>query len=185
MKSKELIKDIKNFIEENYIDDNYSNIRFSTVLSSSSMMNIKFDEEALIESRIGSSLDESIEDIEKELDLIDEGFVNTLLKYIDESGMTDSECYNKAQINRSHFWKMKNDPNYHIQKNAVISLILALELGMNQAQELLMKAGYALSNSSKMDLIIKYCIEHKIYNIVDVNEILFEFDQELLGAGIR
>lgn len=180
MKTKELIEDIKNYIEENYSD-----IRFSSVIFLLPDENMVSDEDTMLEYCGAASIDESIKDIEKEFDFIDEGFVNTLLKYIDESGMTDAECYNKAQINRSHFWKMKNDPNYHIRKNAVISLILALELDMDQANELLMKAGYALSNSSKMDLIIKYCIDHKIYDLIDVNQILFEFDQELLGAGIR
>ena len=116
---------------------------------------------------------------------LDESFVEMLLRKIDEKGITDADCYHRAQLNRSHFNKIKNDPDYHVKKSTVIALILALELGRAEADEMLRKAGYALSPSSKFDVIIEYCLENGITNVTTVNEILYEFDQELLGAGVR
>ena len=108
-----------------------------------------------------------------------------LLRKIDALGINDAEAYKKAQLNRSHFNKIKNDPNYHIQKETVFALALALELSKPEADEFLTKAGFAFSPNSKLDLIVKYCIEHRIYDVIEVNQILYAFDQKLLGAGIR
>jgi len=113
---------------------------------------------------------------------LDEGFSQMLIRKIDEKGLTDSACYHKAGLQRQHFNKIKNDPDYKAKKSTVVALALALELAPDEIDEMLEKAGYVLSNSSKFDLIIKYCIEHNIYKISKVNEMLFAFDQELLGS---
>jgi len=116
---------------------------------------------------------------------VDASFGQILLEYIDASGMTDAEVYRKAQISRSHFNKIKNDPNYHVQKETVMAFLLALKLDFATASELLGKAGYTFTNSSKFDLIIRYCIEYGIYDVMEANQLLFSFDQKLLGAGIK
>ena len=123
--------------------------------------------------------------LDEKLKTIDESFTQMLFRKIDEQGITDADCYHKAQLNRSHFNKIKNDPSYHIQKETVIALALALKLDRKETDEMLIKAGFALSPSSKADLIIEYCLAHNIYDVTEVNQILYSFDQKLLGAGIR
>ena len=129
-----------------------------------------------------SSFDEAAEELKKRLKYLDESFADMLLRKIDESGMTDAECYHKAQLTRGHFNKIKNLKGYRAGKSTVLALVLALGLEKEEASEMLAKAGYAFSPSSKRDLIVEFCIEKGIYDITQVNEYLFAFDQELLGA---
>ena len=112
----------------------------------------------------------------------DAGFTETLLKLIDKTGKKDSEIYKKANLSKQHFSKIRNNPNYKPNKATAIALALALELDLEQTKDLIGRAGYALSNSSKFDLIIRYFIEQKNYNVVEINMALYEFDQMLLGT---
>ena len=121
----------------------------------------------------------SLEDMLKQADA---GFTDTLLNLIDKTGKKDSEIYKKANISKQHFSKIRNNPNYKPTKPTAIALALALELDLEQTKELIGRAGYALTNSSKFDLIIQFFIQQKNYNIVEINIALYEFDQNLLGA---
>jgi hypothetical protein len=121
----------------------------------------------------------SLEDMLKQTDA---GFTETLLKLIDESGKKDSDIYKKALLSKQHFSKIRNNPNYKPTKPTAISLALALELDLDATKDLIGRAGYALTNSSKFDLIIRYAIEHGKYNLVEINCMLFEHDQSLLGS---
>ena len=112
----------------------------------------------------------------------DAGFTETLLKLIDKTGKKDSEIYKKANLSKQHFSKIRNNPDYKPTKQTAIALALALELNLEQTKDLIGRAGYALSNSSKFDLIIRYFIEQKNYNVVEINIALYEFDQSLLGG---
>lgn len=112
----------------------------------------------------------------------DAGFTETLLKLIDKTGKKDSEIYKKANLSKQHFSKIRNNPQYKPTKTTAISLALALELNLEQTKDLIGRAGYALTNSSKFDLIIRYFIEQKNYNVVEINIALYEFDQSLLGG---
>ena len=112
----------------------------------------------------------------------DAGFTETLLKLIDKTGKKDSEIYKKANLSKQHFSKIRNNPQYKPSKATAIALALALELDLEQTRDLIGRAGYALSNSSKFDLIIRYFIEQKNYNVVQINITLYEFDQSLLGG---
>ena len=112
----------------------------------------------------------------------DAGFSETLLNLIDKSGKKDSEIYKKACLSKQHFSKIRNNPDYKPTKATAISLALALELDLEATRDLIGRAGYALSNSSKFDLIIRYFIEQKNYNVVEINIALYEFDQSLLGG---
>lgn len=112
----------------------------------------------------------------------DAGFTESLLKLIDQSGQKDSVIYKRAHISKQLFSKIRNNPQYQPTKPTAIALALALELDLEQTRDLIGRAGYALTNSSKFDLIIRYFIEQRNYNIVEVNLALYEFDQSLLGS---
>lgn len=112
----------------------------------------------------------------------DAGFTETLLKLIDKTGKKDSEIYKKANLSKQHFSKIRNNPNYKPTKATALALAIALELDLEQTKDLIGRAGYALSNSSKFDLIIRYFIEQGNYNVIEINMALYEFDQSLLGG---
>ena len=111
---------------------------------------------------------------------IDESFTQMVLRKIDERGVKDSVCYKKANMDRKHFSKLRSDIQYKPKKTTAVALAIALELPLEEARDLLMKAGYALSHSNKFDIIIEYCLKNGVYDIHTVNQILFEFDQMTL-----
>ena len=113
---------------------------------------------------------------------LDMGFSEALLKLIDATGKKDSEIYKKANVSKQHFSKIRNNLHYQPTKATAIAFALALELNMDQTNELIGRAGYTLTKSSRFDLIIQCFIEQKNYNIVEINIALYEFDQNLLGA---
>ena len=122
--------------------------------------------------------------LDKKEDLFepDESFSECLIRMIDERGLLDPDVYKKANIDRKHFNHIKNTKDYRPKKKTAVALAIGMKLNIKDTNRLLERAGYVLSSASRFDLIIKYCIEHKIYNIFDVNEILFTYDQETLGC---
>ena len=170
--SEQLFNDIAQYIDDRYADSRIDRFRRMRAPMPSYASKQSIDTLTMHE--------------DKELDAmllqIDESFSQMLLRLIDARGMTDAQCYKKANIDRKLFSKIRNDVHYKPSKTTVISFSIALELGLDETKEFLMKAGFALSHSYQFDIIIEYFIKHGIYDVFQINEALFAFDQPLLGA---
>jgi len=116
------------------------------------------------------------------VDNLDASFADTLFKLIERKGKTDAEIYKKANIDRRLFSKIRTQKNYTPKKQTILALAIALELSLSETSDLLERAGYALSHANKFDVIVEYFIVRKKYNIFNINEVLFKYDQPLLGC---
>ncbi len=110
---------------------------------------------------------------------MDDTFSQKLLRMIDNRGIKDSEAYAKAHIDRRHFSKIRNDINYVPNKKTVLAFAIALELSVDEANDLLGCAGFALSRSSKTDIIVAYFLQNKIYDMYEINNVLNAYDQPI------
>ena len=123
------------------------------------------------------------ESLEAYVSELDEGFRDMLLRKIDEQGISDAACYKRANVDRKLFNKIKNQPDYRPGKSTVLAFALALRLPLPEMREMLGKAGFSLSRSSKADLIVEYFVLRGNYDVFAINEALFSFDQKLLGSA--
>ena len=172
--SEKLFRGVQSYIDEHFVEQKLclelrDRFRYSRVMR----------DDMAVCSSAPAAAPMNLRDLVRE---VDAGFSETLLKHIDKSGKKDSEIYTRANVSRQHFSKIRNNPDYRPTKPTALAFAIALELDLEQTGDLIGRAGYALTGSSKFDVIIRYFIEQGIYDLFEINSALFEFDQNLLGA---
>lgn len=180
--------DIKSYIDDNYADEQskrepLSRSRPLSRIFLSENKSSAFDEDRIFEAACSAPACPvpNTKDLENALNSLDESFSEMLLRKIDEKHLTDPEVYKRANIDRKLFSKIRSNKDYRPKKQTAVAFAIALELGIAETRKLLETAGYALSHSSKFDVIIEYFILKGKYDIMEINEALFAFDQTLLA----
>ena len=109
-------------------------------------------------------------------------FHDKLFELIDEAHIDNKDVWKRANLDRKHFSKIQCDQNYHPKKKTVMALCIALQLDLEQSKDLLARADWAFSPSSKVDLIVQKAIIDKQYDIMQLNVTLFKYTNEILGV---
>ena len=162
--SEKLFSSIQTYIDDNYVQKTYYDCCKSSVMYSMS------------ECCAMSSIDDYI--------VLDESFAQKLIKLIDAKGMDDVACYKRANVSKHTWHKLMTDKNYKPNKKTAVSFAIALELTLPETQNLLSALGFVLSDSSLSDVIIKYCLENSVYDVFEIDSVLFKYDQETLFSTL-
>lgn len=198
--SEKLFKSVSSYIDEHYIqsktideygiDNVYGTLSNTRRIRGTQQQNLRVREDVYAPQVLESCLELSepmplsVENADwgALLSNLDAGFSETLLMLIDRTGKKDSEIYKKANIDRKLFSKIRNNPDYKPSKSTALAFAFALELDIDETKDFISRAGFALSHSSKFDVIVEYFLVNKNYNVIELNEVLFAFDQPLIGA---
>ena len=182
--SRRLFEDIQAYIDDAYVDEHDEDFYDAFEIEADEPLNgkrnsisapmVSHDEETMSPAQ-----EKSLRDYLKQMD---RSFQEMLFDLIDESGMTDVECYKKANVDKRIFSKIKSNTHYRPSKTTALAFAISLRLDMDATQELLATAGYTLSRSNVSDTIIRYFIHNGNYDVFEINQALFEFDQTLLGS---
>ena len=155
-----------------YIKENLENLNFKR--AKASKKNIFYEYSALNDDSINKYINENKSENK---------FQKLLFKFIDDKNLKDSDVYNKVNIDRRLFSKIRSNINYHPSKDTVILLCIALNLNEDEAVELLDSASYTLPKNNVFDLIIRYCFIEHIYDINTINDYLYSYNCKLLGQN--
>lgn len=190
--SKKLMREVESFIDEHYVDQHLSRRARKWLESSileepdeapeqavppiSTIQSApRFHPQPELPAASFGSLDDSLADLDKP-------FADLLFSMIDARGLSDAQVYKKANIDRKLFSKIRTIPGYIPKKKTILALAIALELDQEETERLLERAGYAFSPASKFDIIVQFFIQKRRYNLFELNEVLFQYDQPLLGS---
>ncbi|MCL2153046.1 MAG: macro domain-containing protein, partial [Oscillospiraceae bacterium] len=185
-----LLGAVESYIDEHYVDKlsvsrlhlldfegSAPSTQFNEILNIPKQVREKASPKVFAAQSIGQSLDDLVGNL-------DEPFSTTLLRLIDSTGRTDAEVYRRANIDRRLFSKIRSNENYAPSKSTVLAFAIALELTLDQTDDLLERAGFALSNSRKFDVIVEFFIQSRNFDIFEINQVLFSYDQPLLGEHL-
>ena len=178
--SKKLYAEIAEFIDNEYADQSIHRDTMPHIMCTFEDCAIA---EGVPEPALSLSKKEKNKSLHEYMKSMDKSFAYKLFDLIDQRGMTDIECYKKANVDKKTFSKIKCNPDtYRPSKQTAVAFAIALKLNIDETQSLLASAGLTLSGSFTFDKIIRYFIQKEIYDIFEINEALFEFDQVLLGC---
>lgn len=180
--SEKLFKSVNSYIDENYIRSKKLDEYGTESMYGSRLETRRIREQECADMSVGAAIPMDSDDWGQLINDLDAGFSETLLQLIDRTGKKDSEIYKKANVDRKLFSKIRNNMDYRPSKTTALAFAFALELDVDETKDFISRAGFALSHSSKFDVIVEYFLVNGNYNVFELNEVLFAFDQPLIGA---
>ena len=180
--SEKLFKSVNSYIDENYIRSKKLDEYGTESMYGSRLETRRIREQECADMSVGAAIPMDSDDWGQLINDLDAGFSETLLQLIDRTGKKDSEIYKKANVDRKLFSKIRNNMDYRPSKTTALAFAFALELDVEETKDYISRAGFALSHSSKFDVIVEYFLVNRNYNVFELNEVLFAFDQPLIGA---
>jgi len=174
-----LLGAVESYIEENYVEEHHVERRKLLFVEQVALDDVSYQENLKLAPSMAEPAGANLDDLVGNLD---EPFSAALLRLIDQTGKKDVEIYRRANIDRRLFSKIRSNAGYAPSKPTVLAFAIALELTLVQTEDLLERAGFALSHSRKFDVIVEYFIQNQKYDIFEINEVLFSYDQPLLGG---
>lgn len=191
--SEKLFHSVKSYIDDHFVEETYTEEYCLSETADERKEELRFLREARHKNAVAGSVQKpdclkevpvsyaprKLDDLMKE---VEESFSESLIRIIDQKGLKDPDVYKKANVDRKLFSKIKNNKDYRPGKVTCIAFAIALELSLDETKDLIGRAGYALTHSSKFDIIIEYFILQKNYDMFEINEVLFAFEQPLIGC---
>lgn len=180
--SKALLGDVESYIDQHYVDTHRVTRRQLLDVEEDALRQAAKPDLSAQMPSMAVPMAMPAQGLDDLMEHLDESFSDTLLKLIDKKGKTDVEVYKRANMDRKLFSKIRTGKGYTPKKPTILALAIALELTLSETDDLLERAGYALSHASKFDVIVEYFIVNGKYDIFEINEMLFAYDQPLLGT---